>query len=104
MSAPDPQSASARAFVALQYLLPQHLLTALVHGVTRSRVPLLRNLLIDRFLNSYHPDMSDAAVPEARSFESFNAFFTRALRPGARPFDADPKAVVSPVDGAVSQI
>jgi phosphatidylserine decarboxylase len=104
MSAMDPDSATARAFVALQYLLPQHLLTAFVHRVTRSRVPLLKNLLIDSFLNSYHPDMSDAAEPQARSFASFNAFFTRALRPGARPWDADPQAVVSPVDGTVSQL
>ena len=100
----DPDSATARAFVALQYLLPQHLLTACVHRVTRSRVPLLKNLLIDSFLKSYHPDMSDAAEPQARSFASFNAFFTRALRPGARPWDADPQAVVSPVDGTVSQL
>lgn len=104
MSAPDPHGAAARAFVALQYLMPQHLLTAVVHRVTRSRVPLVKNLLIDSFLNSYHPDMSDAAEPDARRFESFNAFFTRALRPGTRPWDADPKAVVSPVDGAVSQL
>ncbi len=104
MSAVDPPSAAARAFVALQYLLPQHLLTAIVHRVTRSRAPLLKNLLIDSFLNSYHPDMSDAAQPQPRGFESFNAFFTRALRPGARPFDADPRALVSPVDGAVSQL
>ena len=104
MTAVDPESASARAFVALQYLLPQHFLTALVHALTRSRVPLLKNALIDSFIGSYHPDLSDAAAPEPRSFESFNAFFTRALRPGARPFDADPRAVVSPVDGAVSQL
>jgi phosphatidylserine decarboxylase len=104
MSAPDPQSASARAFVALQYLLPQHLLTSLVYRVTRSRLPLLKNLLIDSFMGSYHPDMSDAAQPDARRYESFNAFFTRALRAGARPWDADPKALVSPVDGAVSQL
>jgi phosphatidylserine decarboxylase len=104
MSAPDPQSASARAFVALQYLLPQHLLTAIVHRVTHSRLPLLKNLLIDSFVGGYHPDMSDAAQPDARAYESFNAFFTRALRPGARPWDADRKALVSPVDGAVSQL
>ncbi len=104
MSDPDPHSASARAFVALQYLMPQHLLTAVVNRVTRSRVPLVKNLLIDSFLNSYQPDMSDAAEPDARRFESFNAFFTRALRPGTRPWDADPRALVSPVDGAVSQL
>ena len=104
MHAVDPESASARAFVALQYLLPQHFLTALVHAVTRSRIRLVKNALIDSFLGSYHPDLSDAQAPDPHGFESFNAFFTRALRPGARPFDADPRAVVSPVDGTVSQL
>ncbi len=104
MRAVDPESASARAFVALQYLLPQHFLTALVHAVTRSRIRLVKNALIDSFLGSYHPDLSDAQAPDPHGFESFNAFFTRALRPGARPFDADPRAVVSPVDGTVSQL
>jgi phosphatidylserine decarboxylase len=104
MSAPDADSASARAFVALQYLLPQHFLTAVVHAVTRSRVPLIKNALIRSFIGSYHPDLSDAQQPQARAYESFNAFFTRALRADARPFDPDARALVSPVDGTVSQI
>ncbi len=104
MSAVDPESASARAFVALQYLLPQHFQTALVHAVTRSRMPLVKNALIDSFIGSYHPDLSDAAVTDPHAFESFNAFFTRALRPGTRPFDADASALVSPVDGTVSEL
>jgi phosphatidylserine decarboxylase len=48
--------------------------------------------------------MSDAAQPDPLSFESFNAFFTRALRADARPLDPDPAALVSPVDGSVSQL
>src|SRR5580704_2248611 len=104
MSGPDADSASARAFVALQYLLPQHFLTAVVHAVTRSRVPLIKNALIESFIGSYHPDLSDAQQPQARAYESFNAFFTRALRADARPFDPDARALVSPVDGTVSQI
>ena len=104
MTAPDPDSLGARAFVALQYLLPQHLLTGVVHAVTRTRVPWLKNALIESFIGSFRPDLSEAQQPDARQFESFNAFFTRALRPGARPFDPDPLALVSPVDGSVSQI
>ncbi|MBS0579685.1 MAG: phosphatidylserine decarboxylase [Proteobacteria bacterium] len=99
----DPAALSARAFIALQHLLPQHWLTGLVHRATRSRAPLLKNRLIASFCNSFHPDMSDAEQPDPLSFESFNAFFTRALRAGARPADADPAALVSPVDGTVSQ-
>ncbi|HUA89841.1 MAG TPA: archaetidylserine decarboxylase [Steroidobacteraceae bacterium] len=104
MGEPDPAGPGARAFVALQYLLPQHLLTSVVHALTRSRRPWLKDSLIGSFVSSYHPDMSDAAEPNPHRYESFNAFFTRALRPGARPFDADARALVSPVDGTVSQL
>jgi phosphatidylserine decarboxylase len=104
MSSGDIDSASARAFVALQYLLPQHLLSALAHELTRSRVPWLKNALIAGFVQRFHPDMSEAAQPDPFAFESFNAFFTRALRANARPADPDPCAIVSPVDGSVSQL
>ena len=104
MSIGDTDSASARAFVALQYLLPQHLLSALVHELTRSRLRWLKNALIGGFLRRFHPDMSEARQPDPFAFESFNAFFTRALRTDARPADPDPSALVSPVDGSVSQL
>ena len=104
MSTSDTDSASARAFVALQYLLPQHLLSALVHELTRSRVRWLKNALIGGFLQRFHPDMSEARQPDPFAFESFNAFFTRALRAEVRPADPDPSALVSPVDGSVSQL
>ena len=104
MSSDDTDSASARAFVALQYLLPQHLLSALAHEITRSRVPWLKNALIGGFVRHFRPDMSEAAQPDPFAFESFNAFFTRALRPQARPADPDPALVLSPVDGSVSQV
>jgi phosphatidylserine decarboxylase len=98
----DPEL-GARAFVALQYLLPQHALTALVHRATRSHAPALKNFLIRRFLAHYYPDMSEAEQPDPYRFESFNAFFTRALRAGARPVSPDERALVCPVDGTVSR-
>jgi phosphatidylserine decarboxylase len=104
MSGVDADGAGARAFVALQYLLPQHLLSALVHELTRSRVRWLKNAIIAGFIERFHPDMSDAAQPDPFSFESFNAFFTRALRADARPADPDPSVIGSPVDGSVSQL
>ena len=91
-------------FVALQHLLPQHLLSRLVHRLTRSRLRPLKNALIGAFVRHFHPDMSEAAEPEPLRHASFNAFFTRSLRPGARPFDPNPRALASPVDGTVSQI
>jgi len=93
----------ARLFVALQYLLPQHGLSRLVHVLARRRWPPLKNLLIRGFVGLFRPDMSDALEPDPRRYATFNAFFTRALRREARPIDADPVAVVSPVDGTLSE-
>jgi phosphatidylserine decarboxylase len=104
MSSAAPDEVAGRLFVALQYLLPQHLLTQFVYGLARSRASWLKNGLIGSFVRRFHPDMRDAAQPDPLGYESFNAFFTRALRNDARPADPDPAAVVSPVDGAVSQL
>jgi phosphatidylserine decarboxylase len=104
MSGPDADSVRARLFVALQYLLPQHSLSQLVHQLTRSRVPWLKNALIRGFVGRFHPDMRDAAQPDPLAFQSFNDFFTRALRAAARPADPDPAVLVSPVDGSISQL
>lgn len=101
--APD-EGITARVYVALQYLLPQHALSRLVYRLSRTRARWLKNALIDRFVAHFHPDMSEAAAPDARSYGSFNEFFTRALRADARPISADTSAVVSPVDGRVSQL
>ena len=104
MSALDADSVRARLFVALQYLLPQHFISRLAYRITRSRVPLIKNALIRSFVGNFHPDMSEAEQPDPLQYESFNAFFTRALRAQARPSDPDPAVLVSPVDGTVSQI
>lgn len=103
MSEPDPDTLGARLFVALQYLLPQHLLSELAHQLARSRLQWLKNLLIRAFVNEFHPDMSEAADPDPLSYESFNAFFTRALHPLARSLEPDPAALLCPVDGSISQ-
>ena len=92
-----------RLFVASQYLLPQHFLSRLVHRLTRSRSPRVKNALIKSFIRGFSPDMSDALQRDPLAYPSFNEFFTRALRPGARP-TAQRGVLVSPVDGAISQI
>ncbi|QVL51137.1 MAG: phosphatidylserine decarboxylase [Thiocapsa sp.] len=93
----------ARLFVALQHLLPQHLLSALMYRLARVRWRPLKDLLIATVLRLYRIDMTEAAAPNAKTYVHFNAFFTRALRPDARPLDPDALAVVSPVDGTISQ-
>jgi phosphatidylserine decarboxylase len=104
MSGTDTEGLRARLFVGLQYLLPQHFLTQLVHEITHSRITWLKNALIRSFVGHFRPDMSDAEQSDPCSYRSFNEFFTRALRAAARPADPDPAALVSPVDGTVSQL
>jgi phosphatidylserine decarboxylase len=92
-----------RLFVWFQYLLPQHALSRLVLRATRVRVHWFKDLLVRGFLGLYAIDMTDAVQADPLSYGSFNEFFTRALKPGARPIAADAEAVSCPVDGAVSE-
>jgi phosphatidylserine decarboxylase len=92
-----------RLFVASQYLLPQHFLSRLVYRLTRSRSRGVKNALIKSFMRGFSPNMSEALQPDPLAYGSFNEFFTRALKPWARRID-DGNVLVSPVDGAVSQI
>jgi phosphatidylserine decarboxylase len=93
-----------RAFVLLQYLLPQHLLSRLVGALARTRNPLVRRPLVALFLRGYRPDLAEAVEPDAGAYASFNALFTRALKPGARPLAGDDSVLASPVDGRVSDL
>ena len=87
--------------VALQRAYPRRLLSRLVHHATRLRFPLLQQWLIRTVVRRYHVDLSDAVASDPRAWPTFNAFFTRALRPEARPLPAEPDAVAAPTDGAV---
>lgn len=100
----EPATWRQRAFVTLQHVLPQHPLSRLVHRATRSTFGPWKNFLIRCFLKGFDVDLADAAQPDPFAYPSFNDFFTRALRLDARPIDPDSRAVVSPVDGTVSQI
>src|SRR5580698_5044274 len=92
-----------RLFVWFQYLLPQHALSRLVLRATRVRAQWFKDLLVRGFLGLYAIDMSDAVQADPLSYGSFNEFFTRALKPGARAIAADADAISCPVDGAVSE-
>jgi phosphatidylserine decarboxylase len=95
-------SAVGRLFATLQYLLPHHLLCRLVYALTRSRRRWLKDWLIRAFVHHYRPRLNEALEPDASRYESFNAFFTRALLPAARPLDADAASILCPCDGALS--
>lgn len=93
-----------RLFALLQLCLPTHALSLLAHKITRSQRPWLKSRLIGVFMRKFGISLDQACVKDPEEFLSFNHFFTRALAPGARPLDTSPGAVLSPVDGAISEL
>ena len=92
-----------RLFAGLQYMLPHHLLSALMFRTTRIRWRPLKDLLIGNVVRHYRVDMAEAQERDSSAYGSFNEFFTRALRPEARPIAEAQDAVTCPADGALSQ-
>jgi phosphatidylserine decarboxylase len=86
------------------YVLPHHAISRVVHAATRWRTPWWKNALTSWFVRQYKVDLSEAVETDPRAYPSFNAFFTRALRPDARPLPEDAEAIVSPADGTISAI
>ncbi|HLO62989.1 MAG TPA: archaetidylserine decarboxylase [Azonexus sp.] len=92
---------SDRLAVLSQYLLPKQALTVLAGKLASARAGSLTTRVIRWFVGRYQVDMAEAANPDIASYASFNDFFTRPLKDGARPFaEAD---FLCPVDGAISQ-
>ena len=89
-------------FILLQHLLPQHLLSRAVGYLAESRYNWIKRPFIKWFARQYQVNMSEALIEDLDQFDNFNAFFTRELKPGVRPLDD--ATVVSPADGAISQI
>lgn len=95
---------SDQLFAFVQRLIPTRLLGRLVYRISRSRRKWLKNGLIRLFCRAFAVDTTEMDRPDPCDYPSFNAFFTRELRPGARTVDDDPIAVCSPADGTVQQI
>ncbi|QHB56692.1 phosphatidylserine decarboxylase (plasmid) [Ralstonia solanacearum] len=92
---------SERLFIQLQHLLPKLLITRLLGMFARRRCGALTQWAIRRFIARYNVNMAEALQTEPGAYATFNDFFTRALRPGARPLAT--ARLVCPVDGAISQ-
>lgn len=87
----------------LTYVLPHRLLSSLARRLAYSDNPRLSHWLIDTVTRRFGVDLNEAADPDPRSYPTFNRFFTRALRAGARTPDPDPRALLMPADGRISQ-
>jgi phosphatidylserine decarboxylase len=88
---------------SLTYVLPHRFLSSLARRLAYSTSPGTKQWLIDTVTKKFNVDLSEAAEPDPRAYPSFNAFFTRALKPGARVADADSRALLMPADGHISQ-
>jgi len=91
----------SRLAVLPQYFYPKRLLTLYAGFMASTEWGWYTTRLIRNFIRDYKVDMNEAAQPDPTAYKSFNDFFTRALKPGARPIaNAD---LICPVDGAISQ-
>ena len=93
---------AARLAGVRQRLYPKHLLSWLMLRATRIRFGPWKNWQIRWFIRRYGVDTSVVADPSPERYPHFNAFFTRALVPGARPLEGRPRTVVSPADGTAA--
>nr|WP_246312278.1 archaetidylserine decarboxylase [Aquabacterium terrae] len=84
-----------------QYLLPKQALTVLMGALASRRAGALTTAVIRRFIARYGVNMAEAAEADPAAYPSFNEFFTRPLKAGARPLAQAP--LICPVDGAISQ-
>lgn len=93
-------------YIWAQKLIPQHLISRMVGKLANIQITWLKNKMITWFIKRYRVDLSEALIEDPGAYPSFNAFFTRALKPEARPLPTptDTTAIISPVDGTVSEL
>lgn len=97
-------SVKDKLFIAFQYIVPQHLLSHLVGWFAETRISWIKNLFISKFIKQFNVNMDEAQRQRPDEFENFNDFFTRELKEGIRPIDSSSNSIVSPADGAISQL
>jgi phosphatidylserine decarboxylase len=106
-NAPTPStdaSTGDRLFSLLQLVLPTRFLSWCIYKLTRIESKSFKNAFIRVFMDRFKISLAEAEFELPESYRSFNEFFTRALKPDARPLVPDADVLLSPVDGAVSQV
>ncbi|MEW9797412.1 archaetidylserine decarboxylase [Alteromonas sp. CYL-A6] len=89
--------------VNLQYITPKHLLSRLVGKLAEAEMGSLTTWFIKVFIKQYNVNMDEALYPQPEHYRSFNAFFTRPLKPDVRHIDDGKDVLIHAVDGTVSQ-
>ncbi|MFI2811961.1 MULTISPECIES: archaetidylserine decarboxylase [Microbulbifer] len=93
-----------KVFTTLQYLTPQHALSRAAGWLAETRIKAIKDPFTRWFVEKYGVDMSEAAEPDYTAYASFNDFFTRALKNGARPVVEGENSIACPADGTISQL
>ncbi|HCB29684.1 MAG TPA: phosphatidylserine decarboxylase, partial [Acinetobacter lwoffii] len=88
----------------LQKILPQHFISTMLGKLANARMGKITQFAIKKFIKCYQVNMIEAKIENAHDFQTFNAFFTRALKDNARPICHDKNILISPVDGRISEI
>jgi phosphatidylserine decarboxylase len=92
-----------RPITAFTYVLPHRLLSSLARRLAYSTNPSVKQWLIDTVVRKFDVDLGEALESDATRYPSFNAFFTRALKPDARHPHPDPNTLLMPADGRISE-
>ncbi|MDF7667381.1 archaetidylserine decarboxylase [Orbaceae bacterium ESL0727] len=87
----------------IQYLLPKQLLTSMVGWLAKRRLGKVTTWMIIGFSKFYKVNLHEALFDDVNEYKTFNDFFARKLKDGARPIDSDPNAITMPADGVISQ-
>src|SRR5690554_330197 len=90
--------------IKAQYVLPKHAISRAMGAFASARCGFLTQAFMRWFIKQYNVDMTEAVHESPRDYATFNEFFTRALKPQARPLYASDRELAHPVDGKVSQL
>lgn len=91
-------------FTTLQSLVPQQKISEIAGRIAQSRHPMVKKTFIRTFASVYGIKLEEYARGSLSQYDSFNDFFTRELKDGARKIDDDPNALICPADGMISQL
>jgi len=90
--------------ISLQYALPKQALTKLAGWAAEKQWGWFTHIIIKLFIKAYHVDMQEAEKSDIEDYATFNDFFTRPLKEGARPIVKENNTLILPADGTVSQL
>jgi phosphatidylserine decarboxylase len=91
-------------FALLQYCVPQHLLSRCIGCLAETTFVPIKSSFIALFIKIFKVDMSEAQTEDTKQYPTFNEFFVRSLKPGARPICDQQEEIACPADGTINQL